>query len=193
MMPWLRQKRCRTSINERNPRLTGNLNAETCCPKSSERKKKCGILLWYGTILPVFPRKLVHGPYIYFRYIKFPDTLTKFHFHEALSATVTYSRLDYCAGDPGPIPAGAEFLTDIQFWPVMMYKMVVRCFGRKLLCTWPVAFILPWTSEKWNLFLNEPIHSVVLLDSYTQLFVYFYMCFQNDTRWFFCNEIAAIS
>ena len=26
------------------------------------------------------------------------------------------SRLDYCAGDPGLIPAGAEFLTGIQFW-----------------------------------------------------------------------------
>ena len=25
----------------------------------------------------------------------------------------------------------------------------------RLLCTWPIAFILPWTSENWNLFLKS--------------------------------------
>ena len=34
------------------------------------------------------------------------------------------------------------------------YKVNLMPFGRHLLCTWPVAFILPWTSEKWNLFLK---------------------------------------
>ena len=30
----------------------------------------------------------------------------------------------------------------------------VSPFVRHLLCTWPFAFILPWTAEKWNLFLK---------------------------------------
>ena len=34
-----------------------------------------------------------------------------------LSGTVV-SRLDYCLGDPGSIPAGAEFTTGIQFWVI---------------------------------------------------------------------------
>ena len=32
------------------------------------------------------------------------------------------------------------------------FHSLLEEFGHHLLCTWPVAFILPWTSEKWNLF-----------------------------------------
>ena len=32
-----------------------------------------------------------------------------------LSGTAV-SRLDYCAGDPGSIPDGAEYLNGIQLW-----------------------------------------------------------------------------
>ena len=37
---------------------------------------------------------------------------------------------------------------------VWTQRVNVIPFGRHLLCTWPIAFILPWTSEKWNLFLK---------------------------------------
>ena len=36
----------------------------------------------------------------------------------------------------------------------VLCKVNVTPFGHHLLCTCPIAFILPWPSEKWNLFLK---------------------------------------
>ena len=40
---------------------------------------------------------------------------SSFSFHWGFNGAVV-SRLDYCAGDLGSIPAGAEFPTGIKFW-----------------------------------------------------------------------------
>ena len=40
-------------------------------------------------------------------------------------------------------------------WESLFLKLCQEIsFERHLLCTWPFAFILPWTSQKWNLFLK---------------------------------------
>ena len=61
------------------------------------------------------------------------DSHTIFH-HKTLSGTVvTCSRLDYSAGDPGSIPAGAEFPTGIQFWVITFPAVLAQtgsCLGR---------------------------------------------------------------
>ena len=53
------------------------------------------------------------------------------------------------------------FLRFMEVWtqwvPCKVNVTPFRChllFGRHLLSMWPIAFILPWTSEKWNLFLK---------------------------------------
>ena len=46
-------------------------------------------------------------------------------------------------------------------------KVKVTLFGRHLLCTGPIAFILWWTSEKWNLFLNEFFRICLLIPGAT--------------------------
>ena len=50
------------------------------------------------------------------------------------------------------------FLRFMEVWtqraPCKVNVTPVTPFGRHLFCTWSVEFILPWTSEKWNLFLK---------------------------------------
>ena len=47
------------------------------------------------------------------------------------------------------------FLRFTEVWKQRVpCKLNVTPFGHHLFCTWSVVFILPWTSEKWNLFLK---------------------------------------
>ena len=49
--------------------------------------------------------------------------------------------------------------------------------GRNLLCTWPVALILLWTSEKWNLFLKKTwVNKMSEKSSNWQLYVIVSLC-----------------
>lgn len=64
-------------------------------------------------------------------------------------------------------------------------KVNMRPFGRHLLCTWPVAFILPWTLEKWNLFLKYKF-AVVILSIRTARFGQTVQTYQSDHQVLHC-------
>ena len=56
----------------------------------------------------------------------------------------------------------------------------VQTFGRHSLCTGPIAFILQWCSEKWNLFLKW-----TLLHPHNVFFFFFFFC-----AWLFWNIVV---